>query len=1527
MNARPVLLAFLLALTGLASIAPSSAQGPIDCAALEEPTLVEPCTEVVGIRDCVTGGGLPDETGECGESPVDPALLCGIPEVGPTLAEAAGGSCEDGGEEPPCAVAANPIDQSCPEEQIVTVLCAIPTAGPALVGALEESCDAPAPVDGDGDGFSDADEETAESDPQDPLSIPGGVNVLGNPGFDAILPADLEPVLRNNLAASDPQYAVDGENIIGWTDGENFSILGTYSKPNTVAPNIELQAGRGIDESQAINTGVAGRYGGNNGRNGQLELQVPDGTLLGRLNSISLHVRMPDGNSVINQARLYFPIEAAGVASASNPNQIQCLVSEAKTLPQSGDWALVHFGPNTLFTKTTNTYCGGFNAANARPLHQWRAEEPATTIRIPTVDFLTAVNVYTCKGYAPETSTCTQPSTTMPTGNEVLVDDASVLLRACDVQELQAGVLCLAFDTVCGTLALPAPPCDDASASALCAIPVAGPTLVEQTGGECSALPPCDDDPMAVPGVTCEDDSVPPTECDPANPTTWEPTAPACQPVPTDPDTLLELVESIVCPVLQMLPVYDFIRDVVEGAPLEMCLPSPAEPTLRILSVDTASEPADDGTFRVERTGDNSQALTVTFTQAGSASRDVDYQLRDASTNLILATGASANRVTIPAGQASTTIQVDVIDDEVAEPTENVLLTLSSTAGYTLTQPQATVPISDNDAQPQPALTIHGLSSASEPDQDGLVRITRSNMPTTEDLTVQFQVTDFATRGVDYQLRSAGSVVPATGTGANQATILAGSSSVDITIEVIDDLIEESGESVSFSIADQPNAGSPNNIGVIIGDDDFVVCPPTNSVPAPGMGDGNYAQWGATLGKVIGNLDSMTLPYVLHYQDDNTLTLDGWLWKATGETYSKLDSGFANVCLTVDCSVLETAAAEACTALGLDGQQVGRRASVGSDGFFQATFPPEALLPFFEGDGLFQTLTRVPLRVTAAHASWGSAVSQFNAAAQANFGPNGGLTGEILLSDVLEDTTFTPLLLPEPTLNPLSAEAGGPYTGTEDDLIAISGSSSGGIGARSCAWSGPAGAQFNPVNACATTVRFADDGSYTIVLTVTDSAATPAVATDSAQVTVSLRDGDGDGVGDEDDNCPAVANTSQANIDEDAQGDACDSDRDGDEIANGADNCPNDANASQADVDNDGAGDACDSLPDNDDDGVANEVDNCPAVDNSSQTDTDDDGAGDACDDDRDGDGKANGVDNCPGVANTDQADNDNDGRGNVCDSTPNPSSPAAPVTEPVEEEPVEETTTSSTSTSAQPEPAPEPSEPTSEPVVLEEGQEREAADVELLQALDVLTQGEADLSALTFIVEEATGDIVGIEDLTNTLTQLHVAGDQSLAYVEVLATGAPVLLDVTNNEVFPVARPEPTVEADEVSDEEGGDLTVVVEQKTGWIEVLFPDQHPDQPVTGVQAVDDTGAARDIPASLIWREGGLLHFLDDPTMTYTVSFAPAPTASTSGIGTTPIDDFPWTAVILGALLLLVSAGLVVVAVARNRNRQQPVEAL
>ena len=110
-------------------------------------------------------------------------------------------------------------------------------------------------------------------------------------------------------------------------------------------------------------------------------------------------------------------------------------------------------------------------------------------------------------------------------------------------------------------------------------------------------------------------------------------------------------------------------------------------------------------------------------------------------------------------------------------------------------------------------------------------------------------------------------------------------------------------------------------------------------------------------------------------------------------------------------------------------------------------------------------------------------------------------------------------------------------------------------------------------------------------------------------------DADGDGVFETVDNCPALWNPGQSDVDQDGPGDACDQDMDDDGVPNESDNCPAVVNAGQEDTDLNGLGDACDpgGVTDSDGDGLVNNLDNCPLVFNPNQVDTNGDGIGDAC--------------------------------------------------------------------------------------------------------------------------------------------------------------------------------------------------------------------------------------------------------------------------------------------------------------------------
>lgn len=98
------------------------------------------------------------------------------------------------------------------------------------------------------------------------------------------------------------------------------------------------------------------------------------------------------------------------------------------------------------------------------------------------------------------------------------------------------------------------------------------------------------------------------------------------------------------------------------------------------------TQTANRGQFTVTRTGPTTSPLTVNLSAGGSATNGSDY------TRL-------GNTVTIPAGRTSIVINVNPIDDSLAEGTETVDLTLSAGSTYSVdgTKGTATVSIEDNE--------------------------------------------------------------------------------------------------------------------------------------------------------------------------------------------------------------------------------------------------------------------------------------------------------------------------------------------------------------------------------------------------------------------------------------------------------------------------------------------------------------------------------------------------------------------------------------------------------------------------------------------------------------------------------------------------------------------------------------------------------------------------------------------------------------------------------------------------------------
>lgn len=109
-------------------------------------------------------------------------------------------------------------------------------------------------------------------------------------------------------------------------------------------------------------------------------------------------------------------------------------------------------------------------------------------------------------------------------------------------------------------------------------------------------------------------------------------------------------------------------------------------PEVGIAATDaSAAEPNNHGLFTVTRTGSTTADLVVNYLVGGTAGSASDYS-------------ALSGSVTIPAGSASATVSVNVLDDSLVEQPETVVLTLQPAVDYEVSgSGSATVTIGDND--------------------------------------------------------------------------------------------------------------------------------------------------------------------------------------------------------------------------------------------------------------------------------------------------------------------------------------------------------------------------------------------------------------------------------------------------------------------------------------------------------------------------------------------------------------------------------------------------------------------------------------------------------------------------------------------------------------------------------------------------------------------------------------------------------------------------------------------------------------
>jgi hypothetical protein len=208
-----------------------------------------------------------------------------------------------------------------------------------------------------------------------------------------------------------------------------------------------------------------------------------------------------------------------------------------------------------------------------------------------------------------------------------------------------------------------------------------------------------------------------------------------------------------------------------------------------------------------------SEDVQVSFTFAGTATKDLDYTV-------------SSNQVVIPAGGASGSIFVSFYDDAIDEYDETIEIIMDDPTNATKGSPSVhTITIFDDDPEPQ----LYFTSSGQTVDEDaGTVIITAQlNVMSGKDVTVPFILFGSAEEGAgkDYTITS------------SPLVILAGSTSIDIQVDILDDDTIELDEDLVVTLDTPTNAvlSSPATHTVVIKDNE-PNCPTPTGLPYFGTG-------------------------------------------------------------------------------------------------------------------------------------------------------------------------------------------------------------------------------------------------------------------------------------------------------------------------------------------------------------------------------------------------------------------------------------------------------------------------------------------------------------------------------------------------------------------------------------------------------------------------------------------------------------------------------------------------------------------
>jgi hypothetical protein len=177
-----------------------------------------------------------------------------------------------------------------------------------------------------------------------------------------------------------------------------------------------------------------------------------------------------------------------------------------------------------------------------------------------------------------------------------------------------------------------------------------------------------------------------------------------------------------------------------------------------------------------------------------------------------------------------------------------------------------------------------------------------------------------------------------------------------------------------------------------------------------------------------------------------------------------------------------------------------------------------------------------------------------------------------------------------------------------------------------------------------------------------------------------------------------------------------------------------------------------------------------------------------------------------------------------------------------------------------------------------------------LVQAL-AAALGEPLAAGNVFLVDsDRDGHPDLVLDAPGLIVQVRALQQQGRFVLHSIDSDSLVLLEANTGAVRPMQAVAGMTGEDAAS---GGSrhVAVAVTQKSGWVLVTVRDPHPGERLLGAQRGDGTP----LPAEAVWRGNGVIQFVDDPVVSYTLLYASPPPAGLS----------------LGLAVGLVAAGLLV----------------